>query len=535
MKKALFTILFAFVYFSTLSQTYPKPTYSSKEPDYLIIDKAELIVISNQIQITFSYMAPRHYKKGGWVSAANTFYIKQKGKRFKNIEIKGIPISPAHHEFEHPGEILTFSILFVAPDSPNEPFDLIESDEGGFEFNGVTIGTKDNNKNTFNDKALSELQTEADYKKYISDAIPDGDYIVGIYRISGWMEQLFNGSVLHKKDIPFANDIVVILRKGDCFIMKNIPNDDPSLNCVISSTSQKGVYIKDDEYLSVNQSGNLQMCRKMSDKDVAEFRKISISDVKNYGLAYNICTEYVRIYPTQRDYEESVSKFKEYFRIQKEKEEVRKLKNSKSTGTGFAISSDGIIVTNYHVIENADEINIKGINNDFSIKMKAKVIAVDEKNDLALIKINDPLFKSIQNIPYKISNQTLEVSEPVNVLGYPLTATMGEEVKYTNGTISSKSGFKGDLTTYQISAPVQPGNSGGPVFDSKGDVVAIINARHFGAENVSYAIKSMYLNILVQSLPTPPKILSPQINLAIKPMIEKIKLIKKCVYIIEVN
>ena len=66
---------------------------------------------------------------------------------------------------------------------------------------------------------------------------------------------------------------------------------------------------------------------------------------------------------------------------------------------------------------------------------------------------------------------------------------MGDEVKLTNGIISSKTGFQGDVTTYQISVPLQAGNSGGPLFDSKGNVIGIVNAKHLGTENVSYVVK----------------------------------------------
>ena len=76
---------------------------------------------------------------------------------------------------------------------------------------------------------------------------------------------------------------------------------------------------------------------------------------------------------------------------------------------------------------------------------------------------------------------------------------MGDEIKLTTGVISSKSGFQGDVSLYQISAPIQPGNSGGPLFDGQGNLIGIVNAKHRGAENVSYAIKASYLNNLAES------------------------------------
>ena len=206
----------------------------------------------------------------------------------------------------------------------------------------------------------------------------------------------------------------------------------------------------------------------------------------------------------------------------------------KSSGTGFAITSNGIIVTCNHVIENADKIVVRGINNDFNTIYTAKIVSVDKNNDLAVIQIDDPLFKTISTIPYLISEKTIDVGSNVFALGYPLRSSMGDEIKLTNGIISSKSGFKGDITTYQISVPAQPGNSGGPLFDDNGNIVGIINARHVLAENASYAIKANYLRNLLESLSPAPKLTITN-TLSTKTLTEKIKSIKNYIYIIEVN
>ena len=208
--------------------------------------------------------------------------------------------------------------------------------------------------------------------------------------------------------------------------------------------------------------------------------------------------------------------------------------NQKSTGTGFAISSNGYIVTNYHVIENAKSIEVKGINGNFYRKLSAKVIVSDERNDLAIIKINDANFTSLGSIPYTFRQGTAEVGENVFVLGYPMTTTMGEEVKLTNGIISSKTGFKGDISLYQISAPVQPGNSGGPLFDKNGNLIGIVNAKHSLAENAGYAIKVSYLISLIDLLPQ--TINQPTFNfLNGKGLTEQVKLASNFTYIILVN
>lgn len=208
--------------------------------------------------------------------------------------------------------------------------------------------------------------------------------------------------------------------------------------------------------------------------------------------------------------------------------------NTPSSGTGFAITSNGLIVTNNHVIDGAKTIRIRGVNGDFNKSYTAKLLITDKNNDLAILKIDDYRFSSLGVVPYRIKTNTSSVGEDVFVLGYPLISSMGENVKLTNGIISSKYGFQGDVTSYQVSAPVQPGNSGGPLFDKKGELAGVINAKHTGAENASYAVKIAYLSNLIELLEYPPS-LQKQNNLNGKLLPEQMKIIKNFVYIIEVN
>lgn len=205
-----------------------------------------------------------------------------------------------------------------------------------------------------------------------------------------------------------------------------------------------------------------------------------------------------------------------------------------SSGTGFALASNGLIVTNYHVIAGAASINVKGINGDFSTSYKAKLILFDRANDLAIIQIEDHNFCSIDSIPYIIKPISSDVGENIFVLGFPLRASMGDEIKLTNGIISSKTGFQGDITAYQISAPIQPGNSGGPLFNKEGGLIGIIKAKHRIAENVSYAIKVSYLKNLIELLPVLP-LLNNESYISDLPLSEQVKVLNKYVYVIEKN
>ena len=157
------------------------------------------------------------------------------------------------------------------------------------------------------------------------------------------------------------------------------------------------------------------------------------------------------------------------------------------TGTGFSIAKN-IVATNYHVIDKSKHIYI--INESIKDTLSASLIAFDQEKDLALLSIENAVLPQQK---YRVSKELQRVGTNIFVLGYPLPSTMGTEIKATSGIISSLSGYKGDILLYQISAPVQPGNSGGPLFDFNGNVIGIVCAHHNQAENVGYAIKNQFL------------------------------------------
>lgn len=131
----------------------------------------------------------------------------------------------------------------------------------------------------------------------------------------------------------------------------------------------------------------------------------------------------------------------------------------------------------------------------------AKVLCVDKVNDLALITIEDSSFQNIETLPYNIQYRSSDVGSSVFTMGYPMAQAMGTEIKITDGIISSKTGYEGQIAMYQISAPIQPGNSGGPMFDKNGHLIGITSAGIPGANNVGYAIKSSYLHQLIDAAP----------------------------------
>lgn len=192
-------------------------------------------------------------------------------------------------------------------------------------------------------------------------------------------------------------------------------------------------------------------------------------------------------------------KFKESLDLPINKNSIAKKGRGPTQGTGFLINNQGYILTNFHVIENASTIKVTGIKGDFSVPFVANLVAIDRLADLALLKIESKLV-SFDNPPYTLSDSKLATkAEKIFALGYPMEGSLGREVKITDGIINSLTGFKQSISEFQISASVQQGNSGGPLFNSEGKVIGIVSAkiRSDVADQVGYAIKSNYINFFL--------------------------------------
>jgi S1-C subfamily serine protease len=204
-----------------------------------------------------------------------------------------------------------------------------------------------------------------------------------------------------------------------------------------------------------------------------------------------------------------------------------------SQGTGFLVAAEGFIITNNHVVGDGKSIHIRGINGDYGAEQPAKVVAVDVSNDLALLKV-DVANSPLATPRYGIQTKPLSVGESVFTLGYPLTGSMGREIKLTEGVVSSQTGFKGDVSLYQVSAPVQPGNSGGPLFGPCGNVVGVTSSKHKLAENATYAVKSL----MVKNLLDTAGVSVPTLNnskCGAESLADKVRRVKDTVLIVEVE
>lgn len=319
-----------------------------------------------------------------------------------------------------------------------------------------------NDIGTINENPISD--TDWNYNKLIEHWNKNGvDNIEGIYeRVSAEIE--YSLAILKEN-----NEYKIIYLAG----ARGTGWLEGDIKATLRKTAQFGLF-----------KSNWRMIDKTNNKDLnIIFESATMKTLSETGD--NSQDLYLKMYPT---YENDVNS----------STNIENANIWKSTGTGFFIDKKGYIATNHHVIEKAKEVQVN-INKKSYL---AKVVISDERSDLAILKIIDNSFIPLSSINYNFNDDISEVGNSVFALGFPLTQYMGEEIKFTDGKINSKSGYKGDISTYQISVPIQPGNSGGPLFDNNGTLVGITSSGldKSKTDNVNYAIKTKYLKLLIDEM-----------------------------------
>lgn len=161
----------------------------------------------------------------------------------------------------------------------------------------------------------------------------------------------------------------------------------------------------------------------------------------------------------------------------------------KSTGSGFFVSDAGHIVTNEHVVNECRSIVVKGFG-------AARLVKMDADNDLALLKVE--LQKPAAFL--KVRTEPARLGQDVVVFGFPLSSVLDNGLNVTTGIISSEIGLHNDKRMLQFTAAIQPGNSGGPVVDRTGNLIAVVRSKFsdkfalergsFVPQNLNYGIKT---------------------------------------------
>jgi uncharacterized protein len=163
-----------------------------------------------------------------------------------------------------------------------------------------------------------------------------------------------------------------------------------------------------------------------------------------------------------------------------------------STGTGFVVSQNGNILTNHHVVDACTEVRVGPAGQD---GVAVAVVARDGDNDLALLETSLRLPQAIFR-----DGRGIRAGEDVVAVGFPLHGLLASEANVTTGTVSALAGMGNDTRFLQVSVPLQPGNSGGPLLDGSGhvvgiavgklDAVRVADATGDIPQNVNFAIKA---------------------------------------------
>ena len=174
--------------------------------------------------------------------------------------------------------------------------------------------------------------------------------------------------------------------------------------------------------------------------------------------------------------------------------------SKKATGTAFIVSSEGHALTNHHVINGCAEVKVAGRDG------VAKIITSDSVNDLALLQLPD---KSIDIAKLKPEPGKVRQGEDVIVFGYPLNSVLSSGGNLTPGTLSALTGLGNNTNQIQITAPIQPGSSGSPVMDKKGNVIAVVSmklddskmAKFTGqvGQNVNFAVSGQTVRLFLDT------------------------------------
>lgn len=171
-----------------------------------------------------------------------------------------------------------------------------------------------------------------------------------------------------------------------------------------------------------------------------------------------------------------------------------------SSGSGYVLTRDGHIGTNAHVVSDCSYLDVPGYGT-------ATLVQADLVNDLAIIQLDR---KHADHVVKFRAKQPILRGEEIFVLGYPFAQLLDNNLNFTHGIVSSLAGVQGDIRHFMVSAPVQPGNSGGPVLDRTGALIGTVVSRldKFKTlrlagdlpENINFAIRGRLMATFMESL-----------------------------------
>jgi S1-C subfamily serine protease len=200
---------------------------------------------------------------------------------------------------------------------------------------------------------------------------------------------------------------------------------------------------------------------------------------------------------------------------------------SATSGSGFFVSKSGHVITNQHIVDDCKKVTV---GDNAKKQVTADILETDRRNDLALLKISSMQMASAETkslirklgitvVPLAsdglMRSEDVELGERVLVAGYPYGEIFSNTIKVTGGMVSANRGLGDDTGQFQMDAAVQPGNSGGPIYDENGNIVGVVvaqlNKRKFEKmvgsmpENVNFGIKASTVRQFLTSSGLPTK------------------------------
>lgn len=186
----------------------------------------------------------------------------------------------------------------------------------------------------------------------------------------------------------------------------------------------------------------------------------------------------------------------------------RGLRDLIEIGTGFVVRPDGLLVTAWHLVQAGGIITV-------TCPEQAPRLAspreISRSHDVAVLRI------PLSDLPYLSLSEagSLRVGDPVFTIGFPVADLLGPDPKFTDGAVSALSGLGGDATLMQMTVPIQPGNSGGAVLTSEGEVVGVVvssaavhaflSVTGTLPQNLNWAVKAEYARPLFEPPPAQPR------------------------------
>jgi len=172
------------------------------------------------------------------------------------------------------------------------------------------------------------------------------------------------------------------------------------------------------------------------------------------------------------------------------------IRTNEGGGSGFIVSANGLVLTALHVVDSVSQVSIKTQNG--TVYKNVSLLAKDEDRDLALLKIDGSNFSTAN-----LSNEEISPGDEIIVLGNPL-ALEELEVTISTGILSGIRNLGKNTKVLQITAPISPGNSGGPVLSESGNVIGVVSFKITKGESLNFAIPIIYAQELIKNAPNKP-------------------------------